>query len=116
VDFGYRRIPAREKPGHIRRHFSAIAGKYDFMNTLLSLGLHHWWKRLSVEALELTAGELAIDVCGGTADLSLRAARAVGPQGHVILCDFNRDMIDAGCTKIAKARLAGRILPVQGDA
>ena len=116
VDFGYRRIPAREKPGHVRRHFSAIADKYDFMNTLLSLGFHHWWKRLAVEALDLTAGERVIDICGGTADLSLMAAKAVGPGGRVILCDFNREMIDAGRTKIDRALLKEKIIPVQGDA
>jgi len=114
ADFGFRRVPAREKVGYVLKHFNSIAGKYDFMNTLLSLGLHYRWKRLSVDALRLKAGELVIDVCGGTADLSLLAARAVGPEGRVILCDINRAMIEKGRTKVERASLGGRILSVQG--
>lgn len=116
VDFGYRLISAREKATHVLRYFNAIARKYDIMNTLLSFGLHHRWKRLSVEALGLKSGESVIDVCGGTADLSLLAARAVGAEGRVILCDFSRAMIAEGASKIRRASLEERILPVQGDA
>jgi demethylmenaquinone methyltransferase/2-methoxy-6-polyprenyl-1,4-benzoquinol methylase len=116
ADFGYRRIPAREKPGYVRRHFTAIATKYDFMNSLLSLGLHHLWKRRAVEALGLKAGERVLDVCGGTADLSLLAARIVGPAGRVFLCDINWEMIVAGRPKISRAPLEQRLLCVQSDA
>ena len=116
ADFGFRRVPVREKAGYVRRHFDSVVGTYDFMNTLLSLGLHHLWKRAAVRALELKPGERVIDVCGGTADLSLRAARAVGPSGHVVLTDINRAMITAGQAKIERESLAGRIVAVQGDA
>jgi demethylmenaquinone methyltransferase/2-methoxy-6-polyprenyl-1,4-benzoquinol methylase len=116
ADFGFRRVPAREKAGYVRRHFNSVVGTYDFMNTLLSLGLHHLWKRAAIRSLGLKAGERVIDVCGGTADLSLLAARAVGPSGRVILTDINRTMIKAGAAKVAKAALTGRIVAVQGDA
>jgi demethylmenaquinone methyltransferase/2-methoxy-6-polyprenyl-1,4-benzoquinol methylase len=116
ADFGDRHVSGREKSGYVQRHFSAIAGKYDFMNTLLSFGLHYRWKRLAVAALELKAGERVLDVCGGTADLSLLAARTMGPEGYVILCDFNRAMLEAGKPKVRRASLEGRIISVQGDA
>jgi demethylmenaquinone methyltransferase / 2-methoxy-6-polyprenyl-1,4-benzoquinol methylase len=116
ADFGFRKVPAREKAGYVRRHFNSVVGTYDFMNTLLSLGLHHLWKRAAVQGLGLAVGERVIDVCGGTADLSLLAARAVGPSGRVVLTDINRAMITAGAAKVAKATLAGRIVAVQGDA
>ncbi len=116
ADFGFRRVPAREKAGYVRRHFNSVAGMYDFMNTLLSLGIHHLWKRAAVRSLRLKPGERVIDVCGGTADLSLLAAGAVGLSGRVVLTDINRAMIMAGQTKVEKATLAGRIAAVQGDA
>lgn len=115
VDFGFRRVPAGQKPGYVLRHFNAIAGKYDLMNTLLSLGLHHRWKRLAVEALGPSDGERVLDLCGGTADLALLAHGAVGGQGCVILCDINRAMLDQGRIKIGRACAEG-ILTVQGDA
>jgi demethylmenaquinone methyltransferase/2-methoxy-6-polyprenyl-1,4-benzoquinol methylase len=116
ADFGFRRVPAREKAGYVRRHFNSVVGTYDFMNTLLSLGIHHLWKRAAVRSLGLTAGERVIDVCGGTADLSLLAARAVGPLGRVVLTDINRAMIAVGAAKVGRAALSRRIVAVQGDA
>jgi len=116
VDFGFRRVPAWQKPGYVLRHFNAIAGKYDLMNTLLSLGLHCRWKRLAVETLGLAPGQRVIDVCGGTADLALLARKAVGSGGRIVLLDVNRAMLAQGRVKIGRASAAERILPVQGDA
>jgi demethylmenaquinone methyltransferase / 2-methoxy-6-polyprenyl-1,4-benzoquinol methylase len=114
--FGFRKVPVREKAGYVLKHFNSIANKYDLMNTILSFGLHYVWKRRSVNALGLKEGALVIDVCGGTADLSILAAREIGPQGRVILCDINRAMMEWGKPKVARASLEGRILFVQGDA
>ncbi len=114
--FGYRKVPAREKVRYVLRHFNSIASKYDFMNTILSFGLHYLWKRWAVETLRLKPGDRVIDVCGGTADLSILAARAIGPQGRVILYDMNRAMIEGGRPKVAMASLSGRVDYVQGDA
>lgn len=114
--FGYRKVPAKEKVGYVLRHFNSIASKYDFMNTILSFGLHYPWKRWAVETLRLKPGDRVIDVCGGTADLSILAARAVGPKGRVILYDINRAMIEGGRPKVATASLSGRVDYVQGDA
>ncbi|MGD0274787.1 MAG: bifunctional demethylmenaquinone methyltransferase/2-methoxy-6-polyprenyl-1,4-benzoquinol methylase UbiE [Syntrophales bacterium] len=113
---GYRKVDVREKARYVLRHFTSIAGKYDFMNTILSFGLHHLWKRRSVNVMELKPGDLVIDVCGGTADLSILAARVMGPRGHVILYDINRAMIDGGKPKVRKVGLEQHIFCVQGDA
>ncbi len=116
ADFGYRKVPRDEKVHWVRRHFNSIAGKYDSMNTLLSLGLHYVWKREAVERMELKAGDWVLDVCGGTADLSILAGREVGAGGRVFLYDINRAMMEAGKPKVAKAALTDRIRFVQGDA
>ncbi len=80
--FGYRQVPADEKAKLVHRHFDSIAAKYDFMNTLLSFGLQNLWKRYAVKALGLKPGDRVMDVCGGTGDLSILAAKAVGPSGR----------------------------------
>lgn len=116
VTFGFQKVPAREKAKLVQRHFNCIARKYDFMNTLLSFGLHYRWKRIAVKMLGLKQGSRVIDVCGGTADLAILAARHVGPEGEVIVYDFNRAMMRAGKSKAHKAQLDGRINYVQGDA
>jgi demethylmenaquinone methyltransferase/2-methoxy-6-polyprenyl-1,4-benzoquinol methylase len=105
-----------EKTTEVKRHFDAVARRYDLMNTVLSFGLHHLWKQRAVGLLGLKPGERAVDVCGGTADLALLAAQEVGPTGGVVLYDINRAMMLAGLSKVAQAGLAGRIWFVEGDA
>jgi len=115
TSFGYRQIAVDEKAGYVLRHFNSIAGKYDFMNTLLSMGIHYQWKRKAVQMACLPEGGRVIDVCGGTGDLAIRAARLMGGHGRAIIYDINYAMLNNGLPKISKAGLEKRIACVQGD-
>lgn len=114
--FGYEKISPAEKAGRVLRHFDAVAKKYDVMNSLLSFGIHHIWKHKAVKILGLSTGARVLDVCGGTGDLSLLAAGAVGPTGRVILYDINEKMMAAGSRKVFRSPVGGTISYVQGDA
>jgi demethylmenaquinone methyltransferase / 2-methoxy-6-polyprenyl-1,4-benzoquinol methylase len=116
ADFGYRKVPEKEKARWVSDHFDAVAAKYDMMNTLLSFGIHHRWKRTAVKLLGLRAGESVLDVCGGTGDLSVLATKCVGPAGKVVLYDINRAMMEAGRYKSTHAAARKKILYIQGDA
>ncbi|MDX2442036.1 MAG: class I SAM-dependent methyltransferase, partial [Desulfobacterales bacterium] len=83
------KINGRKKSQLILGYFNSVARKYDMMNTLLSFGIHHIWKRIAVRMLGLNSGDRVLDVCGGTGDLAILAAGAVNPTGHVILYDFS---------------------------
>lgn len=114
--FGFRRVPAAQKEKLVTDHFDSIAGKYDFMNTLLSAGIHHLWKRQAVRMLGLGPCDRVIDVCAGTGDLAILASRHMGPGGKVVLYDRNRAMMEAGRPKAAKKGLLERFAYVLGDA
>ena len=114
--FGFQKVAEQEKQNRIARHFDKVARKYDLMNSLLSFGIHHAWKRTAVRALSLPAGARVIDVCGGTGDLSILAARAAGPAGRVFVYDINRTMMAYGRPKVLDADLGNRIEFVQGNA
>ena len=114
--FGFQRVPVEEKAERVLNHFNTIAKHYDFMNTLLSLGIHHIWKRLAVRMMDLAPGNRVLDVCGGTGDLSILAADSIGPDGRVIVYDINRAMMLAGLHKVANKEIEPRIRYVQGDA
>jgi demethylmenaquinone methyltransferase/2-methoxy-6-polyprenyl-1,4-benzoquinol methylase len=114
--FGFERIEAREKTDRVLKHFNSVAPVYDFMNTLLSFGIHHAWKRASVRMLGLKPGDRILDVCGGTGDLAILAARQVGRRGRVIIYDINRAMMAAGFHKVRSGPLGDRIRHVQGNA
>ncbi len=114
--FGYLQVPEEEKVDWVRRHFNTVAEKYDFMNTLLSFGIHYLWKEIAVKMMALREGDRVLDLCGGTADLSLYAARDVGASGLITLCDINWKMMEFGRPKVDSSAYARRITYVQGDA
>ena len=116
AQFGYLHVPEREKVDWVRRHFNTVAEKYDFMNTLLSFGIHYLWKRLAVSMMALREGDRVLDVCGGTGDLSRFAARQIGAAGLVTLCDINWKMMASGRPKVAASPWGQRITYLQADA
>lgn len=114
--FGLRTYQEYEKHKAVLRHFNRVAPKYDFMNSLLSMGIQHVWKREAVRMLKLQPGDKVLDVCGGTGDLSILAARRTGAAGRVVIYDINRAMMEAGRHKIETQNLPDRFSWVQGDA
>ena len=62
--------------------FDTIAGRYELVNGIMSLGMDHGWRRRCVDALELPAGSLVLDVACGTGDLCRElAGRGMRPVG-----------------------------------
>lgn len=110
-------IPApAEKERTVQRMFSAIAGWYDLNNTVLSLGLHHRWKREAVDMTQTKPGDRVLDLCAGTCDLAILQAARVGADGRVTACDLNAEMLEIGRRKVAKRGYADRITCVRGNA
>jgi demethylmenaquinone methyltransferase/2-methoxy-6-polyprenyl-1,4-benzoquinol methylase len=114
ADFGYAEIPVAEKQSRVRAVFESVAGKYDLMNDLMSMGVHRLWKQFTLSQTGLRPGQRALDVAGGTGDLASGMAKQVGDDGLVILTDINaamlargRDrMVDAGVVRNLRCSLA----------
>jgi demethylmenaquinone methyltransferase/2-methoxy-6-polyprenyl-1,4-benzoquinol methylase len=114
TDFGYERVPPEEKARRVRGVFDSVAGKYDLMNDLMSVGMHRAWKRFTVALSGVREGGRVLDVAGGTADLSRLFADRVGPTGSVVLTDINAAMLGAGRDRMLDE---GRLVPaIQCDA
>jgi len=96
--------------------FDAIAGRYDFLNHLLSAGLDRSWRRRAIQSLGLTGGEWLVDLCTGTADVAIEACSARPPAARVIGIDFAREMLRAGRDKAHRRGLDRAIALVRGDA
>ncbi len=86
----------------VRAMFDRIAGLYDRMNTLMTAGLHHRWRRRAADLAGPAAGDRVLDVATGTGDLALELARRVAPGGEVVGTDFSERMLE-----IARAKAAG---------
>jgi demethylmenaquinone methyltransferase/2-methoxy-6-polyprenyl-1,4-benzoquinol methylase len=95
----------------VRAMFDRIAGLYDRMNTVMTAGLHHGWRRRAADLAALPLGGRALDVATGTGDLALELARRVGPSGTVVGCDFSEQML-----VLARAKAQGQGLPVRFEA
>jgi demethylmenaquinone methyltransferase / 2-methoxy-6-polyprenyl-1,4-benzoquinol methylase len=96
-----------EFAAQVRGMFDRIAGVYDLMNTAMTAGLHHRWRRLAADRAELGGGDSALDVCCGTGDLAIELARRTGPTGRVVGCDFSERMLELARAKAAGAGFAG---------
>jgi len=83
----------------VRHMFTAIAQHYDVLNTVLSFGLHHHWRRQAVARSGIPSGARLLDICSGTADLALAFARHLGHDGQVIATDFCPAMLERGHQK-----------------
>ena len=94
--FGYQQVDEGEKSQRVRGVFDSVAGKYDLMNDLMSLGLHRVWKAYAVAVAAPKAGERVLDIAGGTGDLTGALAARVGPTGCVVHTDINAAMLGAG--------------------
>ena len=114
--FGYQSVPAEDKADLVREVFDSVASRYDLMNDLMSAGLHRLWKRFTIDQAALKAGDVVLDLAGGTGDLARAFARKVGKEGHVVLADINAAMLRQGRTRLVDAGVAGNFSIVQVDA
>ena len=95
----------RQIVGHaVRQMFGTIAHHYDRLNSVLSFGLHHVWRRQAVACSGITPGARVLDLCSGTADLALAFTRHLRGQGQVIATDFCAAMLVLGRRKASKRR------------
>jgi len=116
IDFGFDQVPRDEKVRRVGAVFDSVASRYDLMNDLMSLGIHRIWKRFTLQACAVHAGQQVLDVAGGSGDLALAFARSVGSDGRVILSDINAAMLEVGRDKLADRGAVGNVDYVQADA
>jgi demethylmenaquinone methyltransferase/2-methoxy-6-polyprenyl-1,4-benzoquinol methylase len=83
----------------VRAMFDRIAGLYDRMNTVMTAGLHHRWRRRAAELAGLAPGGRALDVATGTGDLAIGLAERVGANGEVVAIDFSERMLELARAK-----------------
>ncbi len=99
--FGYETVNTEDKAKRVRGVFDSVAGNYDLMNDLMSMGIHRLWKRFAVEMAGVRRGQKILDLASGTGDLAARFSGLVGPDGLVVMSDINAAMLNEGRTRMA---------------
>ncbi|MEN9527170.1 MAG: ubiquinone biosynthesis methyltransferase UbiE [Pseudomonadota bacterium] len=114
--FGFEEVAWQDKARRVRGVFDSVAPKYDLMNDLMSGGLHRIWKSFALSQTYLRPGQKALDVAGGTGDLTRGMAAQVGEQGLVVLSDINGSMLSHGRDRLIDAGIVQGVDYVQANA
>jgi demethylmenaquinone methyltransferase/2-methoxy-6-polyprenyl-1,4-benzoquinol methylase len=105
---------AAERAQAVSSMFTRIAARYDLMNSLMTAGRHHAWRRAAARAAAAAPPGPVLDLATGTADLAL-AVRRLDPARFVVGADFSLGMLDESRRKLA-ARAETRVALISADA
>jgi len=94
-----------DKATYVHRAFTAIADRYDLLNTLLSFNQDRRWRKSTVSALELKGPEAVLDVATGTGKLARELEMTVGAGGRVVGIDFCEPMLRKAQARIDSTTL-----------
>ena len=87
-----------KRPEKIKKMFDELAPGYDFMNSMISFGVHKLIKKSGIKFLKLQKNAVAADLCCGTGDIAGLLAENKNVK-KVFAVDFSDEML-----KIARKR------------
>lgn len=109
IDFGFSEVPVSEKVKRVKGVFDSVAGNYDIMNDVMSMGIHRLWKRQTIDLSGVRPGNKVLDLAGGTGDLTKAFAKRVGKDGKVVLADINESMVRVGRDRLIDEGISGNV-------
>src|ERR1700678_4285042 len=107
-----------KNPAEVAAMFDALAGRYDLMNDILSMGQVRLWRRRVQRILQAGPGDRVLDLAAGTGTSSATFAAS---GADVVACDFSLGMLQAGQARRVKSdprgsKSGGRVAFAAGDA
>ncbi len=111
VPFEGSKLSKKEQIAHM---FDDIAGRYDFLNHFMSLGIDVQWRKKALKMLRPLQPKTILDVATGTGDVAIMAHRMLRPD-KITGIDISEGMLALGREKVEKAGLSGVITLQQGD-
>jgi demethylmenaquinone methyltransferase/2-methoxy-6-polyprenyl-1,4-benzoquinol methylase len=93
--------------------FNSIAGRYDLLNHLLSMGIDRGWRKKLVRLMAQDKPGRILDMATGTADLAIAAAR-INPD-NITGTDIAEEMLAIGQEKVYKLGLGNMIKLLKAD-
>lgn len=103
-----------EKKEQVAQMFDNIAGRYDLLNSILSLGIHKGWRKKCVSLLRDLKPKTILDVATGTGDFAIECTR-LHPE-KIVGIDISEGMMQFGREKLKKAGLQQLITLEYGNA
>jgi demethylmenaquinone methyltransferase/2-methoxy-6-polyprenyl-1,4-benzoquinol methylase len=104
-----------EKARFVSAMFSRIARRYDLMNGLMTLGMHHNWRRVAARQTIASPDGPVLDLATGTGDLAIDLAE-VHPHRTVVGADFSLGMLAVARDKLDGLEETRRVRLLAADA
>jgi len=101
--FGFTSVKPEEKQAKVNAVFSKVASRYDLMNDVMSFGIHHFWKWLSIYTANIKPGAKILDLAAGSGDLSRLICQQHYPYLDLTLADINANMLQQGRMRMLNA-------------
>ena len=107
-----------KRPADVAAMFDAVAGRYDMMNDILSMGQVRLWRKSVQRVLQARPGDRVLDVAAGTGTSSLTFAAS---GADCVACDFSFGMLQAGQARLVakdplRDKTRGQVAFAAGDA
>lgn len=104
-----------ENTTEINNIFTAIASKYECLNTILTLNIDKMWRKRAIKLCHLKEGDHVLDLCCGTGQMIELACKIVGKETEVVGLDFNPAMIKVGKEKRKSSLKDYKFRMIQGN-
>lgn len=111
VPFEGSKLSKKEQIAHM---FNDIAGRYDFLNRFMSMGIDVTWRKKALKLLRPLQPKVMLDVATGTGDVAIMASRMLNPD-MIIGIDISEGMLSFGREKVKKLGLSEKITLQEGD-
>lgn len=110
-------VPYKEKEDgkkvQVEEMFDSISGKYDFLNSFLSVGIDKLWRKKALSYLKDEKLNTILDMATGTGELAI-ASLNLNPN-KIIGVDLSEGMLEVGRKKIKALQLESKIELLKGD-
>ncbi len=108
--------PYREdssKKEQVEEMFNNISKRYDLTNSIISLGIHHYWRKKVVQILKPYKPKIILDLATGTASLAIKLSEL--QVDKIIAADFADKMLEIAQKKINEKQLSSVIQLAKED-
>ncbi|MBI4198498.1 MAG: ubiquinone/menaquinone biosynthesis methyltransferase [Chloroflexi bacterium] len=115
AEIAYEGLSKAARVRYIARMFGRVSGRYDLLNTVMTVGCHHGWRKEAAMAVAQGLQGDALDVATGTGDLALALARQPG-MARVVGLDMVVEMVALARSKASRTGMGEWASFCRGDA
>ena len=102
------------KKVEVEQMFDNIAGNYDLLNRVLTLGIDTVWRKKAIKTISNKNPKNLIDLATGTADFAIEANKQLNIE-QIKGIDISHEMLEVGRDKLRKKGLDHKIELIKGD-